>query len=147
MLRENAIIRRLKSKLTNEELHLINKDINRMNKYGASDLMRNVFEEAAETRAKTYLNRRQKDLGNSEQNGEEQPQGQDEEQSVPEKPKEKYITSKEKVLRGRLIQKGIKPTRSGELKFPNGRKYNVSYYDFIHDFRKDFKKMLHFTTT
>ena len=36
-LQENATIQRSKSKLTDEELHLINKDINRMNKYRAND--------------------------------------------------------------------------------------------------------------
>ena len=55
-LQENATIQILKSKLTNEKLHLVNKVINRMNKYGANDPMRNVNQEAAEPRAKTYLN-------------------------------------------------------------------------------------------
>ena len=87
-----------------------------MNNYGASDLMRNVFKEAAETRANAYLNKRERNLGNSE--------------------------DEEKLLRGRLIQKGKKPTKSGELKFPNGRKYNVSYEDSIHDFGKDLKKKM-----
>ena len=54
--------------------------------------------------------------------------------------KERYITRKEQILKGRLIQKGIKPMRSEELKFPNGRKYDVNYEDFIHDFGIDLKK-------
>ena len=65
-LQENATIQRSKSKLTDQELHLINKDINRMNKYGANDPMRNIYQEAAEARAKTYLNKQQRSSGNSE---------------------------------------------------------------------------------
>ena len=67
----------LESKLTNQELHLINKDINRMNKYGANDPVRNVYKEAAEARANTYLNKQQRSSRNSKQNTEgEEPQGQ-----------------------------------------------------------------------
>ena len=43
-LQENATIQRLKSKLTDQELHLVNKDINRMNKYKANDPMRNIYQ-------------------------------------------------------------------------------------------------------
>ena len=39
-----------------------------------------------------------------------------------------------------MIQKGIKPTRLGELKLPNGRKCDINYKDFIHDFGKGLKK-------
>ena len=79
MLQENATVQRLKSKLTNEELHLINKDINRTNKYGANGPMRNVYKEAAEARANTYLKKQQRSSGNLEQNAkEEEPRGQGE---------------------------------------------------------------------
>ena len=119
-------IQRLKSKLTDQELHLINRDVNRMNKYGANDLIRKVYQEA---RAKTHLNKQQRSSGNPKQNAEEEEP----------KEKERYVTRKEQILKGRLIQKGIKPTRSG-LKFPNGRKYDVNYEDFVHDFGKNLKK-------
>ena len=51
-----------------------------------------------------------------------------------------YITRKEQILKGRLIQKGIKPMKSGGLKFPNRKKLDVNYEDFVHDFGKDLKK-------
>ena len=30
--------------------------------------------------------------------------------------------------------------RLGEFKFSNGRKYDINYQDFVHDFGKDLKK-------
>ena len=43
-----------------------------MNKYGANDPTRNVYQEAAEARAKAYLNKQQRSPENSQQNPEEQ---------------------------------------------------------------------------
>ena len=67
-----------------------------MNKYGTNDSMRNVYQEAAETRAKTYLNKHQRIYGNPEQNSEEgeKEQGQSQSATQPKKRKERYITRK-----------------------------------------------------
>ena len=101
-----------------------------MNKHGANDPMRNVYQEAAETTAKTYLNKHQRTSRNPEQNSkgeEEQGQSQTDEEpqlqstTQPKNGKERYVMRKELLLKGKFIQKGIKPTKSGGLKFPNGK--------------------------
>ena len=84
-LQENATIQRLKSKLTDQEPHLINKDIDRMNKYGANDPMKNIYKEAAEAKANTYLKKQQRSSGNSEQNAEEEEEPEDQDRIQPKK--------------------------------------------------------------